>query len=113
MSSPTHFRRPDERGELLDRSLDLAPHVPRSARQEDYLVDDQLAARALEPRIDAADDPISRQDGHGKVAELPEVEREVDLHPVAVAEELLGAGAVDDQVVEGREQLFGYRYRME
>src|SRR6266511_3826661 len=55
-------------------------------------------------RVDAADEPLAVQDRQDVVAELAPGRRLVDLEPEAEAEQLLGASAVGDQAVEGRQQ---------
>jgi hypothetical protein len=63
-----------------------------------------MSSRAVEARVDTAHDAVVVQHGHRPVPALARVRRHVDLDPVAVAEELLGAVAIDDEVVERGEE---------
>src|SRR6187200_1799080 len=64
----------------------------------------ELAALAVEPRLDPADEAVADEDGQDVVAVLPLRPRHVHLEPVAEVEERLGAVAVVDQSVERGEE---------
>src|SRR2546426_12703867 len=78
-SRPPDLRRTNERGKLVDRGPDRPHGITRCPGIEHDLVHDQLAACALEARVDASDDPIAVQHRHRPVAELAEMRWRVDL----------------------------------
>ena len=67
-------------------------------------VDDQAAGLAVQGGVDPADEAVAVQDGQDVVAVAAGRLGDVDLQAEAEAEQPLGPLAVDDQVVEGRQQ---------
>ena len=67
-------------------------------------LDVEPAGLAVEDRLDPADEPVAVEDGEDVVAVLALRRRHVHLEPVEEVPERLGAGAVVDEPVEGREE---------
>ena len=67
-------------------------------------VDDQAPGGAVEGGVDPADELVAVEDGQDVVAVAAGGLGDVDLQPELEAEQALGPLAVDDEVVEGREQ---------
>src|SRR5204862_7539264 len=59
---------------------------------------------SVEGRADAADEAVAFEDRHDEVPELTLRLRDVDLDPIAKAEEELRAVSVTDEVVERRKE---------
>ena len=85
-------------------SSSAGPRVVRSARLPVHGVDVQDAGLAVEERVDAADQLVPVEEREDEVAVLALRLGDVDLEPEAEAEQLLGAVAVVDELVERRQQ---------
>ena len=69
------------------------------------LLDQQAAAGAVGLEVDRRGDAVADEDRQGEVAELPFRGRDIGLEAVVVVEEEREAPALDDQRVEGREDV--------
>ena len=69
------------------------------------MLDEQLPGGAVGLKVDDGDDLLAEQDGQGEIAELPPGPGQVGLEQVVVAEKRAHALALDDQRIEGREEM--------
>ena len=83
----------------------MATAFPRGASGSLWTgVRDQAPGLAVHRQVGAADQPVAVQDREHEVPPLALELRRVDLQPVREAEQLLGAAAVAQQVVERRQE---------
>ncbi len=71
------------------------------------VLDEELAGGAVGLEVDGGEDAVADEDREGEVAEAAARGGDVGLEEMVVAEDLAEALALDDQRVEGREDVDG------